>query len=528
MDICGLLEKHHTQKGSAVFIDYNGIKTVYGDILSRAYRLGGDLEEAGLKKGAVCALICYNNINFILYFTACLKSGIVPIVINPKYSSDEIQSLINVSEVKTIITDNAYAFSESSPMADGRRINVITPGLETIITQQDGGLYSDSLNDGTLFMLVTSASGGRPKIVKKNAASLSYQAEKLYPRIISDNRTRYLANVPASHSYGLEFALFGSIYNGVPLYLRDFGFSSDIMDEIAFNEITHIFSIPPFILNLVNYKLSSGIGFDRLEMVVSAGMPLMSGLSRKFFDAFNFNIASVYGITEVGCVSFNGSCRSISGRAAAVNNDVGAALEGNAIKVIDDAGTAVKAVDKSVHDRIIEGDSDLIVENIGRVIIRKKIPDGGYYKFNYPDGGQKWRLGNTELETDDSGYIDPDGALHLLARSSSFVNVGGIKVNSSDVEAFLRSTGFFKDVLVFGRKDAFLGEKLAAAMVVDEGAQASEDEIRGLCMQKLPAVKVPRDIYILKSPFPRTSTGKIRFDQVLKMVEEVNDFRAAE
>ncbi|HOD40079.1 MAG TPA: class I adenylate-forming enzyme family protein [Candidatus Wallbacteria bacterium] len=528
MDICGLLEKYGSQKGPAVFIDYNGLKITYTDIISRSYRVSRELEHAGLKRGAVCALVCYNNINFILYFAACLKAGIIPIIINPKYGNDELQSLIDISEVKTIITDNAFAFSESSPMADGRKINIITPGLETILTQNGGCLYSDSLNDGTLFMLVTSASGGRPKIVKKNSAALSYQAEKLYPRIMSVNDTRYMANVPASHSYGLEFALFGSIYNGAPLYLRDFGFSSDVMDEIAFNEITHIFTIPPFILNLVNYKLSSGIGFDRLEMVVSAGMPLMSGLSEKFFCAFNFNIASVYGITEVGCVSFNPGRRSSAENCAAINNDVGFALEGNAITVIDDAGAAVRAVTHDVHGRLKEGDSDSIRENIGRVIIRKKIPDGGYYKFNCPEGEAKWRLGGTELETDDSGYIDPSGALHLLARSSAFVNIGGVKVNSSDVEAFLRSTGLFKDVLVFGRKDALLGEKLAAAMVVDEGSNANEDEIRGLCAKKLPPVKVPRDIYILKSPFPRTSTGKIRFDKVLKMVEETKDSQAAE
>jgi acyl-CoA synthetase (AMP-forming)/AMP-acid ligase II len=519
MNLISLLEKYNLSPGphGEPFVDYNGARLGYGDILSRSERLCAAIDKYGFARGAVCGLVCFNHINFILYFMACLRARVVPIIINAKYSPDEMRGIIGASGVKAVITDNIYAFAEGILTDGGGNLTVISPEIDPAAAAKPEELYGDTLSDGTLFMLITSASGGRPKIVKKNAAALQYQADKLYPQIKSEGSTRYFTNVPPSHSYGLEFAVFGSIYNGAPLYLRDFNFSGDALEEIALNSITHIFSVPPFILSLADYKISSGMGFDRLEMVVSAGMPLLPGLSQKFFGAFNFNIASVYGITEVGCVSFKNSGRGGAAECASVNNDVGFPIDGNDIIVAGDSGKIAEPLSSEAESRLKEGDSDSIRENIGRVIIRKKVPDGGYYRVCKPADAGKWRANFTELETDDSGYVDSNGSLHLLARSSSFVNIGGTKVNALDIEKVLRSFGLFRDVLVFGLKDAYLGEKLAAALVVDESSKIDADEVRRLCGEKLPAIKVPRDVYFLRMPFPRTAAGKVRFDKVLEM-----------
>ncbi len=542
MDIVGLLHKHSDKNNAGAvgaFIDYNGMRLGYADILKRSAALAETVEDYGLCEGAVCALICFNHINFILFFIACQKARTVPLVINSKCGGDELQSIIKASEVKTIITDNIYSF-EGILAADGSKINVINPEIKktdnapprgAILNNSTFGdschaaqkmpavLYSDALNDGTLFMLITSASGGRPKIVKKSGAALSYQAEKLYPRILSGPQTRYFTNVPPSHSYGLEFAVFGAIYNGVPLFIRDFNFSGDALEELALNSITHIFSVPPFLLNLAGYKLSSGITFNSLEAAISAGMPLLPGLAAKFYGAFNFNIASVYGITEAGCVSFKDAGKHLPQEGASVNNDVGYALCGNEILVLGDDDAPRPACITSVEETLVEGDSDPLRVNIGRIIVRKKIPDGGYYKLNDAAAAAKWRRGFCEFETDDCGYIDSRGALHLLTRSSAFINVGGSKINAVDIEAYLRSTKLFKDVIVFGQKDGYMGEKIAAAVVVGDDFKLSGEQVRGLCSEKLPLIKVPRDIYILKQPFPRTASGKIRFDKVIEIIK---------
>ncbi len=532
MNIIDLLEKKSAGASANYlenpFIDYNGRRLEYADILERCGKIASAIEGYGFVRGAVVALVCYNHINFILYFTACLKAGVVPLIINSKYSFDEFQAVIKAAEVKAVITDNIYVFNGILAF-DGIGLAVINPEIPPKISfiseGSDGArhrLYSDILSDGTLFMLITSASGGRPKIVKKNAAALKYQADNLYPLIRCHNTaTRYFTNVPPSHSYGLEFAVLGSIYNGVPLFIRDFNFSGDALSEIAYNSITHMFSIPPFILNLTDYKIASGIGFDSLEMVISAGMPLLAGLSEKFYGAFGFNIASVYGITEAGCVSFNLSHKNDPDACASINNDVGGPLSGNEVLVLSGNGCVMPAASADLDSKLTPNDTDALAGNIGRIVVRKKIPDGGYYKLGVsPDDEYllKWRAGFCEFETDDSGYIDSRGALHLIARSSAFVNIGGSKVNTQDIEAFLRSMRLFEDVLVFGTKDDYLGEKIAAALVVNDKFSMNGAQVRALCVDKLPFIKVPREVYILKKPFPRTASGKIRFDKVMELI----------
>lgn len=520
MDIIKLLEGHASRAdaSAAPFVDYNGARLGYADILSRSRKIAGELASYGFARGAVCGLVCFNHVNFILYFTACLRAGIVPIIISAKYGADELRAAVAASGIRAVITDSVFGLpADAAAGPEGRNVAFITPGAGGRGGEAGEALYGDVLSDGTLFMLITSASGGRPKIVKKNAAALSYQAEKLYPQIKSAGATRYFTNVPPSHSYGLEFAVFGSIYNGVPLFLRDFNFSGDAFEEIALNSVTHIFSVPPFILSLADFKASSGLGFDALEMVVSAGMPLLPGLPQKFHAAFGFDIASVYGITEVGCVSFLNAKRGGGGESPTVNNDVGFPLEGNSVAVVGDAGEDLPRLDAATCRSLREGDSDSIRADIGRIVVRKRVADGGYYGTTEGADAEKWRRGFTELETGDSGYLDHDGKLHLLGRSSAFINIGGVKINAQDVERVLRSFAMFRDVLVFGRRDGYMGEKIAAAVVVDENSRIDAEDVRRMCAEKLPAIKVPREVYLLSEPFPRTSAGKVRFDKVLEM-----------
>jgi|GEM_PF-4847542 len=512
-----LIDRNRSINPHSVFIDYAGRSLSCDQLCQTIDQLSMNLHAFSFTPGAVVGLICYDHISFLQYFLACQKKSIIPIILNPKYSADETNSIIKISEIKTILTDRLECVCEKLAQFQGG-LSFIDPGRPADAQNASNKLYSDTLHDGTLFMLITSGTGGKPKIVKKNQPALAYQASNLYPMIQLDGiENIYYTNVPASHSYGLEFPVFSALYNNARLYIRDFAFSADALDEIATISATHVFSVPPFISGLVNYKNESGRGYDSLKMVVSAGMKLLPGLASKFFNAFGYNICSVYGITEIGCASFK---RLTHGETApTINNDVGTPIGENEISIFGEDMQMLPKLDCERNQNLSEDSSDAIKDFIGRIRLKKKIPDGGYYKLAHKEYETKWRENNTLFETDDSGYIAPDGSLHILARSSSFINIGGTKINSGDIENALRATGLFKEILVFGQPDAVLGEKIAAAISVESDFNMDEDEIREICRQKLPPIKVPREICIFKKPFPKTSTGKVRFDEVLKLFQ---------
>jgi acyl-CoA synthetase (AMP-forming)/AMP-acid ligase II len=66
-----------------------------------------------------------------------------------------------------------------------------------------------------------------------------------------------------------------------------------------------------------------------------------------------------------------------------------------------------------------------------------------------------------------------------------------------------------QQVVVFAMPHEKLGEEVAAAIVLRDGAAANEKELRDFCSQRLAAFKVPRKIVFLEQ-IPLGATGKLQ------------------
>ena len=64
-------------------------------------------------------------------------------------------------------------------------------------------------------------------------------------------------------------------------------------------------------------------------------------------------------------------------------------------------------------------------------------------------------------------------------------------------------------VVTFGMPHAMLGEDVAAAVVLKEGQDVSEKELRAFASERLADFKVPRKVIFL-SEIPKGATGKIQ------------------
>jgi acyl-CoA synthetase (AMP-forming)/AMP-acid ligase II len=65
-----------------------------------------------------------------------------------------------------------------------------------------------------------------------------------------------------------------------------------------------------------------------------------------------------------------------------------------------------------------------------------------------------------------------------------------------------------QQVLTFAIPHKVLGEEVGAAVVLKEGAAASEREIRDFCAQHLADFKVPKKVVFL-AEIPKGATGKL-------------------
>ena len=107
--------------------------------------------------------------------------------------------------------------------------------------------------------------------------------------------------------------------------------------------------------------------------------------------------------------------------------------------------------------------------------------------------------------TEDLGRLDAAGRLHLVGRADTAINTGGEKVHPAEVEAALRATGAFSEVLVLGLPDPRWGECVAAVFPAADAPDlaAVERTLRAtLSPHKLPRRWCPI------ATWPRTPAGK--------------------
>jgi len=120
------------------------------------------------------------------------------------------------------------------------------------------------------------------------------------------------------------------------------------------------------------------------------------------------------------------------------------------------------------------------------------------------------------FKTGDQGVLDENGYLTLVARIKELINRGGEKISPREIDEVLLTHPFIAEAVCFGVPHPTWGEEVAAAVVLREGAKASEADLLAFCKERLADFKRPKQIHITET-IPRTATGKIQRGAVAKV-----------
>ena len=108
----------------------------------------------------------------------------------------------------------------------------------------------------------------------------------------------------------------------------------------------------------------------------------------------------------------------------------------------------------------------------------------------------------------DYATLEADGTITLLGRGSISINSGGEKIYPEEVEGAIKSHPDVYDCVVVGVPDERWGQRVAAVIQVNEGAQAPTlESIQDDCRQRISGYKVPREIHIVDE-IMRSPSGK--------------------
>lgn len=119
-----------------------------------------------------------------------------------------------------------------------------------------------------------------------------------------------------------------------------------------------------------------------------------------------------------------------------------------------------------------------------------------------------------DFETDDRGRLDAQQHLHVAGRRDAVIITGGEKVDPAEVEAALRGTGEFAEVVVLGVPDPEWGQVVAA--VYPESARPRLDKVAELISRLLAPAKRPKR-FIPLVDWPANPQGKVNRAEVARL-----------
>ncbi len=126
-------------------------------------------------------------------------------------------------------------------------------------------------------------------------------------------------------------------------------------------------------------------------------------------------------------------------------------------------------------------------------------------------------LGVLNICPDDLGYLDPNGHLHIIGRSTDKIITGGENVYPSAVEALIRATGLVEDVCVIGLHDEIWGQRVVALWVGEylSSCPPLTKEGWGGSLHQYPKqwIQLPQ--------LPRNAQGKIDRTQLLQLIKNL-------
>lgn len=357
-------------------------------------------------------------------------------------------------------------------------------------------------------IVFTSGTTGRPRGVQLTHRALlanREQAARLRPAPVN-GVDRVLLALPLFHVYGFAAGLLQVCWAGATVVLPGRFDPERTVEAVVDERVSVIAGVPSMFRTLLELRDGPDDGADRLRaamggvrLCTSGGAPLPGGWLADFRAATGLDLHEGYGLSEGGPVVTSNDF----GRPAKPGS-VGRPLPGVELRLVDAAGRPLDEPEPEPdEEELALDDGSETGDDTGLIALRGPNLFSGYW----PDGSggpdeDGWFV------TADVGYLDTDGDLYLVDRSSDLVIVNGFNVYPREVEQVVAELDGVSEVAVVGVPDERTGAAVKAVVVLEPGSELTEEQVGAHCEARLARFKRPA-VVAFADALPRTPTGKI-------------------
>ena len=482
------------------------------------------LVSLGVKAGSKVTVWATNVPAWYISFWAAAKLGAVLVTMNTAYKIHEAEYLLRQSDTHTLVMidgslDSDYkgiinelcpeiARAKAGEPLHCKRLpflrNVITVGFKQpgCLTFDEAMARADMTAPETLErmaaqvrpddvcnMQYTSGTTGFPKGVMLTHYNVVNNGKCIGDRMGLSTADRMMIQVPMFHCFGMTLSMTASMTHGATMCPMPYFSAKSSLACIDQEKITCFNGVPTMFIAMFNHPDYRKTDFSHMRTGIMAGSGCPPELMKRAAQEDEMHmtgIVSVYGQTE--CAPGN-TMSAWTDSLEVRTETVGYAFPHVRCKVVDPE-TGEECPDGVNGEFCAKGYNQM----------------KGYYKM--PDATGDTVDADGWLHSGDLACRDANGCYRITGRLKDMIIRGGENIYPKELEEFLLTHPQVQDAQVVGVPDEKYGEEALACVILRAGSEATLDEIRRFCIERLARHKVPKYIEFVDS-FPMNAAGKV-------------------
>ena len=472
-----------------------------------------DFIRKGISRGKHVALWGINSPEWIMVYFALMKVGAIVLPINTCYKEQELLRTLKEGDADYLFYGKGCGNADYNPVISKAGLDRQDSFLKGIVSlehlqafenrsigEEDKRLLREieqnlSFQD-TANILFTSGTSGDPKGVMLSHENLVNNSAEMVRSMYWNERDRMCLSVPLFHCFGITAGILSAVHAGAAMYVNQYYKSIGVMETIQKNSCTILNGVPSMFLAMVKNRRRSEYDLSSLKSGIIAGSAIHPSEYISICNELKMeHLQPSYGQTESSpAITITGYMDPVCQKALMV----GKKIPYTQLRIWDE-------------DRKREAETGMVgeIQSCGYHIMK------GYY--NREKETQQVLDAEGWLHTGDCGYLDEDGCLHITGRKKELIIRGGENIAPVEIENCILDLPEIKAVKVVGVAAQVLQEEIAACIIMEPGADFSEERVREQVERNLADYKVPRYVCRFDS-FPFSTSGKIMIHELRQEV----------
>ena len=497
---------------------FMGTEQSYAELEAESNKVANALVDLGVEPDDRVGLFIPNTTQFPSAYFGTIKAGAVATPLNLRMDPETLAYVVQDAGIEVMI-GSAFLADEAQELAAAAGVEtLLLPG----VTDEDRGIVNYShatMEADDEFAIVdrdwtdaaaqpyTSGTTGKPKGVVLSHRNLLSAIESYSKGGLSiDADDSILLVLPMFHIYALNALMGTHVYEGAEMVLQPEPDPQAQLSAIGDHEITSFAGVPAlytmmhreFRENPDEYDLSS------LDWAICAAAPLAEEVRKTIEREWGVPVIEGWGMTET---SPAGTAEPAVGVRKAAGC-IGPPLPGIELKLVDPE-TRETRVGPADLDPAPSEDLDFADEEsvTGELAIRGDPVFEGYHGL--PEKTAEVTDEEGWFYTEDVARVDEDGYFWMVDRADDMIITGGENVYPAEVEDALYAHPDVAEAAVVGAAHEIKGEAPVAFVVLEEGAEASERDLRQFSLDHVATYAHPRRI-VFVDELPRSATQKVQ------------------